>query len=101
MLLDATKHWECVRCRHEHRTVVVAPHVPMHNCPAMSTMSLPMTEVGADVQVRVVEREDYVGGNIVTYANGRPVMAVATDHADGRVAVHAYAGHARINVEAN
>jgi len=43
-----------------------------------------MVPAGSGASVRAVEREDYVGQEIVQYdGNGRPIMSVITDRADG------------------
>lgn len=56
----------------------------MHNCPGLAWITAPLIPEGVRVDVRVHEREDYVGGSMATLdANGRAVMAVETVHEDG------------------
>jgi uncharacterized protein YodC (DUF2158 family) len=47
----------------------------------------------------VKEREDYVGGEVVTYANGRPVQALVTERADGSNDCRAFVGVARATIQ--
>lgn len=55
-----------------------------HTCRALGGISAPLVPDGSDVRVRAVEREDYIGQEIVQLdANGRPIMAVITDRPDG------------------
>ena len=75
--------FECVRCAHEAR-VRAGAGTPMHNCRAMSGMSLPLVPQGSGADVRLVEREDYVGAERgLRMVAGRPVMAVETRRPDG------------------
>lgn len=73
----------------------------MHNCPALGMLSAPYVEVtGLELNrsaqnVTVVERDDYIGGEIVTVANGRPVMAINVERADGSNDRVVYAGVAQ------
>lgn len=44
-----------------------------------------MVPLGEKVGVSIVERGDYIGSELVqTDGNGRPVMAVVTERADGQ-----------------
>lgn len=55
-----------------------------HTCSALGGITAPLVAEGSDVRVRAVEREDYVGSEVVQYdENGRPIMAVVTDRPDG------------------
>ena len=103
VLLDATKNWQCPSCGHAHMTHEARPHVPMHQCAAMSGLLAPLVEVTSrsgeldprKVRLVRVDREDYVGDEIVrTDAVGRPAMAVITERADGSNDCHAFAATA-------
>jgi hypothetical protein len=67
----------------------------MHPCKALSGFLAPFARVdGSDLQGvvhRVVEREDYIAGEHVRLdGEGRPVMAIRTERADG-YDTHVYA----------
>lgn len=96
-ILQPTHRWQCPSCAARHVTHEARPHVPMHPCPALDLVA-PFVEVFADdlaagsVRHVVNEREDYVGDETCTYANGRPIMSVSTERADGSNDIHAFAG---------
>ncbi len=76
--------WECDACLLRHKTHEQRPHVPMHPCRARAGLLSPFVEVGSPkVNIRVVERDDYVGDAVVTYAGGRAIQAVDLERADG------------------
>lgn len=85
--------WVCPNCKQTgHSRVEVTrgfaqkPHARFHHCAGLRGLWAPMVTAESRVQVTAVEREDYVGedeGNVPTDENGRPVMAVRTDYADG------------------
>jgi len=76
------RRWECSRCPAVARTV--DGKTPMHPCPGMAGLLVPLTPEGVRCELRAVEREDYVGRELVqTDGNGRPVMAVRTLRDDG------------------
>lgn len=55
-----------------------------HRCAGLAGMLAPLVPEGMRMQVRAVEREDYIGGERVRLdANGRPIMAVHTLRDDG------------------
>jgi hypothetical protein len=43
-----------------------------------------MVLAGIKADVRTVEREDYIGGDLVQVHEGRPIMAVVTEREDGQ-----------------
>lgn len=56
-----------------------------HPCKGLAGISAPMVLKGTRVDVRAVEREDYIGDERPQFdANGRPVMAVVTERDDGQ-----------------
>lgn len=90
VILDPTRRWGCPSCGGLHVTHEARPHVPMHPCPALRGLTAPYVEItGTELDPhaarhRIVERDDYVGNEDVQTDNtGRPVMALATDRADG------------------
>lgn len=89
--------WECTGCGRRERTEVDPAYAPMHACKAMGSMSVPFTREGAKVLLSAVEREDYIGNEVVPYDdNGRPIMAIVTEYADGRKDSTVYAPTASI-----
>ncbi|MGR6922559.1 hypothetical protein ACU635_50610 [[Actinomadura] parvosata] len=51
----------------------------------MAGLMVPLTPEGVRCDVRAVEREDYVGRELVQLdGNGRPIMAVITEREDGQ-----------------
>lgn len=85
------RRWECNHCDTTSVTREAQPHSEFHCCPGFGGLSMPMVEEGSGARTRVVERTDYIGGEDVTFANGRPVMAVITDRPDGSNDVAVYA----------
>lgn len=85
LLEPPVKLWDCPACGAEHETREARPHVPMHDCRAMRGCSVPFVERGGPrSRVRLVEREDYVGDELVrTDADGRPIMAAVVERSDG------------------
>lgn len=74
--------WQCPRCAAAARTV--DDKIPMHQCPGLRGLMVPLVAEGTKVEHRVVEREDYIGDDLVQLDDsGRPVMAVVTQHEDG------------------
>jgi hypothetical protein len=84
--------WDCPRCSAAARTPDSDPRAPMHDCRGLALMAIPMVRVGEHVDVRLVEREDYVGTEDVrTDAEGQPWMRSEVEHKDGHVDVWVYA----------
>ena len=81
----------------------------MHNCVKLKGLSVPFTEILDGAQglvknaqrLRLVAREDYVGGESVVTADGFVPMAVITDRADGSNDCHVYAPMATAGATAN
>jgi hypothetical protein len=89
-LLDAARIWECPACRLRDKTVEAQPHTRFHPCRALGGLTAPMIDVThRDLdphaqRVRIIDREDYVAGEIVTTTReGRPAMAVDLERSDG------------------
>lgn len=81
--INPVVRWKCQHCN----TVGVTRDGEtnrMHNCPGLAGLTAPLVPEGVRCEVRVHEREDYVGKALVTHdGNGRPVMAVETIRDDG------------------
>ncbi|MEU4578935.1 hypothetical protein [Nonomuraea sp. NPDC023979] len=77
------RRWHCTRC--PSSAVTRDGKTPMHPCTGFAGLMVPLTREGVAADLRVVEREDYVGRELVqTDGNGRPVMAVVTVRDDGQ-----------------
>lgn len=75
--------WECPNCLSGARTV--DSKTPMHQCAGLAGLMVPLVPKGTDCKVEAVEREDYVGKEMVQVdGNDRPVMAVVTTRDDGQ-----------------
>lgn len=77
------RHWSCPNC--DSAAVTVDAKTPMHRCASLAGLLVPLVPDGQRCKVEAVEREDYVGRELVqTDGNGRPVMAVVTTRDDGQ-----------------
>lgn len=77
------RRWECPRC--PSKAVTQDSKTPMHPCPGLGGLMVPLVLEGTDCKVEAVEREDYVGSELVqTDRDGRPIMAVVTTRDDGQ-----------------
>jgi hypothetical protein len=90
-LLAVERRWACPNCDHTDVTYESAPHTRFHPCRGLAGLTAPMVPAGTKCKVTVQERDDYINGDMVqTDGNGRPVMSVITERADGcDVAVYA------------
>lgn len=80
-----TRRWYCPNCGKEDVTHEARPHSRFHTCPRLHGLTAPMLPKGTAAKVEAVEREDYVGREIVRLDNrGRPVMSVVTTRDNGR-----------------
>jgi hypothetical protein len=78
-----TQIWYCPSCPSSARTV--DGKIPHHPCPGFAGLMVPLVRQGERVKIAAVEREDYIGPELVqTDGNGRPVMAVVTTRDDGQ-----------------
>lgn len=91
ILQPPVHRWECPSCGARHVTRETRPHTPMHPCPRLSGLQAPYVAVPRGGELTrfaarhlTAERGDYVGTEkgLVT-VDGRPVMAVITERADG------------------
>lgn len=87
VLLRPEHRWYCPTCPQTAVTHEAQPHTRYHTCtrgPAAG-MTVPMVPAGTRCKVEAVERQDYVGGEIIqTNAAGRPVMNVTVTRDDGQ-----------------
>lgn len=84
LLAAPERRWYCPNCTHTDVTHEVQPHTRFHPCRGLKGLTAPMVEAGTRCKVEAVEREDYVGKELVTVDGaGRPVMAVVTTRDDG------------------
>lgn len=81
VVLQAEQRWVCPNCPAAARTVGQPNR--FHDCPALGGLTAPLVLEGVDCKVVAMEREDYLGGEDVRWANGRPVSAVRVERADG------------------
>ena len=87
-LLRPEQHWSCPNCDLTDVThIVCGPgEVPsrFHSCRGLRGISAPMVPAGTKCKVEQVDREDYVGSELVQRdGEGRPLMAVVTTRDDG------------------
>lgn len=77
--------WHCRRCSFRDVTRQVQPHTRFHACAGLGGLTAPMLREGDDAIVRPRLREDYVGReDVQADGDGRPVMSITTEYADGR-----------------
>lgn len=80
--------WACPSCN-LRTTTVPGEATPYHPCAGLKGLAAPLVPCDSEGIVRgvrhvAVEREDYVGAEIVQYdTDGRPMMAVRTERYDG------------------
>ena len=84
------RRFQCPSCDRQLAVDDIDTRQRMHPCKKLAGMLAPFVEItGLELNPRVarhlvVEREDYIGSELVQYdGNGRPVMAVITERADG------------------
>lgn len=94
MLLALERRWECLRCGFTDVTREYRPHSHFHACRALGGFTTPMVPAGTKAELVVHEREDFIGGEDVQYAEGRPVAFIEIVRDDGND-VTAYAPTAR------
>lgn len=90
-ILKPEQRWECPNCELKQVTHESQPHSRMHMCRGLKGLTAPMIPAGTHCKVEAIEREDYVGNEMVTLdGENRPIMAVETTRDDGNdVAVFA------------
>ena len=102
-IMIAERWWECPTCHFQHKTIRGGIITPMHRCPQMGGLEVPLVQVlhnggirPGDVHHRLVERQDYVGDErgVLYDAKGRAITAVHTERRDGSHDTHVFAPHA-------
>jgi hypothetical protein len=90
-ILAPEQRWECPNCDLQEVTHESQPHTRFHACRGLKGLTAPMVPAGTRCKVEAVEREDYIGDEIVTYdGDNRPIMRVETTRDEGNdVAVFA------------
>lgn len=76
-----SRTWECPSCDSAARTF--DQKTPMHPCKGLAGLMAPLLPTGERGQHVAVEREDWIGKEMVQYdGNHRPVMAIRTETAE-------------------
>lgn len=86
-IIGEVREWECLSpsCDFTQTTKGPVTGQIMHNCAGTGGMSVPLVPKGTKGELRVVEREDYVGTESVQRNDeGRPIMSVVTIRDDGQ-----------------
>ena len=101
-VLNPEHRWECPNCDVTHVTHGArATQTPFHPCRGLVGLNAPLVPVGQRCHVTAVERQDYVGREMVqTDGEGRPVMSVATERWDGSNDLAVLAPCATLNLRA-
>jgi hypothetical protein len=87
-LLHPERHYQCPECgqRQVKRGPIPDGSVEsvFHRCPKLAGVLAPIPQAGIRCTLQVVEREDYLHGDLPqTDGNGKVVMAVRTLRDDG------------------
>jgi len=100
VLVQAWADWECPACHLTERTPPLPPNqVRFHPCPKLHGLTAPLVLAGTDCKLVAVERGDYLrGAEQRTGEDGRPYMAVVTEHADGHTDAAVFAEVAVLGV---
>ncbi len=98
-LIRRINRWYCPACRKEDVTTEARPHSRMHVCPAMRSLTVPMLPAGTKAKLELVERQDYIGHEIVQLdpERRRPVQSIVTTRDNGQDAT-VYAPTARADI---
>ena len=93
-------HWGCPNCWADVWAPPPPPgQVKFHVCPGLHGLTAPLIREGMRAAVTAEERQEYLGREVqATGDDGKPYMAVRTEHADGHtdLAVNAGLAQARI-----
>lgn len=74
--------WSCPNCT--DTAITYGQPNRYHNCSGLAGLYAPMIPAGTDARVSARVREDYVGREDVQYDDeGRPIMGVTIERADG------------------
>lgn len=95
LLEPPPRDWECPRCDVTDRTAHNVPN-RFHICRGLAGLQAPLVPKGSGARLVAVEREDYIGGEMVqTDGHGRPIMSVRVERPDGSNDAVVYAPTAR------
>src|ERR1051325_11913344 len=83
LLEPPVARWECGRCSFRDATKQAGPHTRFHPCAGLGGLTAPVVPEGQRWKVTSLEREDYIGGEDVQLADGRPAMQTVTERPDG------------------
>ena len=76
--------WECLSCDHKDVTREAGVHSRFHGCRGMRGLSIAMVPAGTKGKVVAVERQDYIGKELVQMdGENRPIMSVVTERDEG------------------
>ncbi len=94
-------NWECRHGMCNAWATTYDAAIPHHSCRYAGGLTIPLVRADRSEEVRLVEREDYVGDELVQVRRdtGRPVMAVERRRDDG-IDTSVYAPTARTDQEA-
>lgn len=110
LLEHQEKHWECPSCGRQHVTRTAQVTSELHACPSQRGMIVPFVEVISNAGIAkhsvrhvVVERGDFIGSELGVRhdAEGKAVMAVHTERADGSHDTHVFAPAAQARIGEN
>lgn len=91
------KDWVCARdCGSHARTF--DDKLPHHRCKRMGGLMVALIPAGQKAKVEAIERQDYVGSDIVDYTDGKVIMSTVVIRDDGQDCT-AYAPCATATVE--
>jgi len=76
------KHWECPNNCGSWATTVDSK-LPHHQCKRMHGLLIPLIPAGSKAGVKLNERQDYVGGDLVDYTEGKVIMSTTVERDDG------------------
>lgn len=83
-LLRAEQHWTCPNCLLTEVTHEARPHTRYHACRGLRGLTAPMIPEGVKCKVEAMERQDYIGPEMVQKdGEGRPIMSIVTTRDDG------------------
>lgn len=90
ILGQTPQKWSCPNCT--AYAVTLGQPNRFHHCAGLAGLLAPMVVAGSDVRVTANVREDYIGREDVQRdGEGRPIMSVTTERADGSNDVVAFA----------
>lgn len=87
-VIQSITDWRCPACGKTSQTKEVRPHQRMHTCPRMGGLTTPMVRAGTSAKIERLDREDYVGDEVVTRDDeGKVVMGLRVVRDNGQDAV--------------